>query len=602
MKGFEFAGPTFNAVVKSARAGDFLGMGPVGERLYGRVFPGLNNNIRHLRAYAAICWAVDYAYTHATAGASGVVNVPELTHSTTRLLDKVQLLLTWQAWMDEEKMVPGLSAFERDEDEWELTLEGWGVKTTFMTPLYYLPGLVNGLGLIRRGVNEAKGTFSCSPAGKALAGAFEKEVQQLKPSARQWLQSSDNIICDKKRLTSLSSIMTLGEPSKLEKAKFLHLFLDGAVEVKSALEDPNKEYRLKNARKRKQSVVLALRALESLEAAQGAVDDFISVQAIRQVMAAGYAPNRAKLELSGVEESWREWHVLQIRQLQRLGMEVLLGLVERVILRKEQAKVSSFKPDICAEMRKLICETAVDDIELSATLAGDISWYKGEQLSYPTLQAAGVCRSYYKNFLNIGSLKEYLRGYPIKAKPDDMDGTLENWALTGQFAINALVYCAIEVGNLRSQAKDDKKARTYVEELLSFDEDKLSLRQLSKVVEEFRDKPLADFVTEVVSRYVIEQHLRTATVRSEIAADGQNRFIFTQESHGLSRWREGRNNKFIYAQEAHDILLSVLLLLEDCGCLAVELGAGSQGEYYREAAFKLTPAGRKLLAKAAAEL
>jgi hypothetical protein len=599
MKVFEFAGPTFNAVVKSARAGDFLGMGPVGERLYGQVFPGLNNNVRYPRAYAAICWAVDQAYAQATSGESTVIDVPGLIRSATRLLDKVQLLLAWQAAVHSEKLVPGMSAFKEVKGALDLTLQGWKVKTTFMSGLYYLPGLVGGFGLVNRGTGRAKNTYSCSPAGKLLAKAFDNEVCQLSPSARKWLLSTENITCDKKRLASLKTVVTLGQPSASERSTFRRLFLYGVVENKNNVPDPNKKLREKNARKRRQSVVLALRSLEALDAEK---KGFASVEDIRQVMSAGYAPSGTKLDLSGVETSWREWHVLQIRQLQRLAMEVLLGLVERIILAREQTKQPSFKSDICAAMRELICESKSKHIVLGKTVGSDIAWYKREQKKYPTLQAAGVCGSQHKVFLNISELKMYLRGKPLKADPADMDGTYLEWATAGKFAVNALVYCAVEVENLRGLSKGHRNVSQNVEKLLSFDGDKLSLSQLAQVVTEFQDKPPSEFVIEMVGWYVIEQHFRTATTRSELASDGQNRFVFTQEHHGLSRWREGRSDTFIVAQEAHDILLNVLLLLEGCGCLQVDFGAGSQGEYYRNTRFKFLAEGRKLLKEASAAL
>jgi hypothetical protein len=602
MKGFEFTGPTFNAVVTNSRSGDFLGMGAIAERLYGRVFPGLNNNVRHVRAYSAICWAVDHVYTSATSSIADVVDVSKLADDTAKLLGKVQLLLTWQAWMDDQKFVPGLSPFKSDKNEWDLSFKDWKVSTTFMDQLFYLPGLVNGLGLIRRGGQRAKKTYSCTPAGKMLAGAFEMEVRLLPQATRKWLMSVNDVNCNKKRLAVLSAAVRLSNISKVEKAKFLHLYLEGTTDAVGVQEDPGKDHRLKNARKRKQSVLLALRALEALAESSGKPNGFVSVEAIRNAMSAGYAPSGKKLDLTGVEESWREWHVLQIRQLQRLALEVLLGLVERIILRKEQSKEPSFKRDICGAIRTLICETETGEIELSSTIAGDLKWYAKGQGKYPSLQAAGVCRSKDEEYFNIGRLGVYLRGQPWVLLPDDIEGTLDNWAISGQFAINALVYCAIEVENLRAQVRADKKANSHVEELLVMDADKLSLAELAKVVDIYKDKPLFEFVTEMISRCIIDQHLRTATSRSASTLDGKNRFVFTQESHGLSRWREGRRGKFVVAQGAHDVLLNAMLLLEDCGCLKVKLGTGSQGRYYREAAFKLEPAGRKLLANAAAKL
>ena len=53
-----FNAPTFNIPLGSEVSGDDpLGLAPVNERLYGSVFPGINNVVRYIRVYSLLSWA-----------------------------------------------------------------------------------------------------------------------------------------------------------------------------------------------------------------------------------------------------------------------------------------------------------------------------------------------------------------------------------------------------------------------------------------------------------------------------------------------------------------------------------------------------------------
>lgn len=54
-----FDRPIFTEPLAFEIAGDDpLGLAPTNERLYMAVFPGVNNVVRYIRVYSAICWSV----------------------------------------------------------------------------------------------------------------------------------------------------------------------------------------------------------------------------------------------------------------------------------------------------------------------------------------------------------------------------------------------------------------------------------------------------------------------------------------------------------------------------------------------------------------
>ena len=164
------AGPTFTTVPPRSSAGDFLGMGAVGERLYGGVFTGLNNAARHIRPYAAICWMVDTLQQRAFVDGKG--NVGKLRQETELGIWKIQLLLNWVAKLDGLQGYPGTDRFENDPDEVELRKETWpSIKVSFWDTAWYKPSLLNGLWFFNEATKQYHGTYFCTDVGLAIAQA-----------------------------------------------------------------------------------------------------------------------------------------------------------------------------------------------------------------------------------------------------------------------------------------------------------------------------------------------------------------------------------------------------------------------------------------------
>lgn len=554
--------PTFTTVPKSSSAGDFLGMGAISERLYGGVFPGLNNNVRHIRPYAAICWMVYKLRERAFS--NGDASIGAFREDTKLGIWKIQLLLNWVAKLDGLKGYPGVDRFESDPSVVELQQESWSmVKISFWDTAWYKPSLLNGLCFLIAHKEPYHGTYSCTEAGEALAKAYDHEVRALGASAAQWLADPHQLRCTKKRLQTLRPVLELENPSKRERDTFMQQFFKSEFDRRAG------------GRNRRSGLILALRTLHALEEEATGT----TMEDIRHAMAAGYTPGGYPIDDVGVQRVRLKWSILQVRALQRLAMESLLALVERQILLAEQTCQPREIEDIAETIAAYVNVTDSDD--LYPSVRGNYEWAKTEQGAYETLQAAGLVHG--NEFLEIATLKAALRGGV---------GIDESyWRVRAQRAIWALIVCAIEAENLSKV--------NGARELLEWDAGKLSLAGLCRVLVAHMNEPIEKFARHVVRHLVIDQHLNVATERSTVALDGKQRFVFSPERGGLARFAEARGTRFVGAQESGDILFNALLLLENCGKL--RYAPVSDGPAYTnrlDGTFTLTKAGRTLLAEA----
>lgn len=89
-----FKGPAFTTPPSKGAVGDALGINASTERLYGGVFPGMNNAVSHVRVYSALCWAVNTVWQTFDGRR---ITASELRRTMSRMLWKMQLLLSWSA-------------------------------------------------------------------------------------------------------------------------------------------------------------------------------------------------------------------------------------------------------------------------------------------------------------------------------------------------------------------------------------------------------------------------------------------------------------------------------------------------------------------------
>ncbi|WP_257827400.1 hypothetical protein [Burkholderia glumae] len=554
------AGPTFTTVPQRSSAGDFLGMGAVGERMYSGVFPGLNNAARHIRPYAAICWMVHTL--HQRAFATGKTDIGVLREDTQLGIWKIQLLLNWVAKLDDIQGYPGYDRFEGNLNEVELRKETWSnIKVSFWDTAWYKPSLLNGLRFLNEGTKEFRGTYSCTEAGTALAEAYGEEVLALGSATAKWLSDPHELWCTKKRLENLRPVLDLENPSPREQKAFMRQYFAAEFDRSS-----------EGGISRRKGLMLALRTIRALQQEEAGS----TMEDIRHAMAAGCTPGGIPVDDTGLEGIRLQWSILQLRALQRLAMETLLALAERHILLAEQTGAARQKEDVSDAIAAYL--KPAKDNEVLPTIQENYNWAKAEQGEYKTLQAAGLVEG--NAYLGIAALKAELRGTV------GMDQT--NWPFHAQQAIWTLIVCGIEAENL-SQEKGAKR-------LLDWDADKLSLNGLRQALTTYKNEPTERFAWYIVRNFVIEQHLSIATERSVVSLDGKQRFVFSPERDGLTRFSEAGAVRFVDAQESGDILFHALLLLSNCGKLRftpVEDGPAYTNRF--DGTFTLSKAGRKLL-------
>lgn len=556
------SGPVFTTVPATSSVGDFLGMGAVGERLYGGVFPGVNNAVRHIRPYAAICWMV--LQLKQQAFADGQVSMADFRAMTKRGIWKIQLLLNWSAQVTGAQMFPGTERFKDNPESVVLSPESWpNIKVSFWDTAWYKPGLVNGLRFLNEGGGESRGTYNCTPAGVAIAEAYDKAVRALpKTKLAAWLADPDDLECSRKRLISLDSVLNLDKPSVAEQRAFLKQYLAAEHEPTTSGDD------------RRNGLLLALRTLGALQAE----DAEQTVDTLRHTMAAGRTPNGNLLDLEGLKSAQLRWSILQTRLLQRLALETLLGLTERHILQSECEGTPRQKEDIAATVAAYL-KPGKDNL-LCDTVGENLEWIECAQGDLPTAQAAGLIEG--DESLNFAALKAALRE---RTGPNSAV-----WPACAQRAIWALLVCAAEVENLQEM----KGARVYLE----WDADKLALAQLRQAALMYSDRSVEEFTRFVVERFVIGQHLSVAVARSDQGRDGKQRFVFTPERDGLTRMMEAGTPRFVEATESGDILYHAMLLLENCGLVGHKAAAGSPASEQRfEATFFLKKAAKRWMQK-----
>ena len=552
--------PQFTTLPQNSGAGDFLGMGAVGERLYTGVFPGLNNAVRHIRPYAAICWMIQKVNEEAFK--SGAVTPSQLKNLTDQGIWKIQLLLNWAAYLNKEEMYPGVERFRSDQDKVDLCRSTWpDIKISFWDAVWYRPGLLNGLRLVNEGSGANRGTFDCTDAGKALADAYDKAVVSLEmPTLVKWLSDPNAFTCTRKTVVKLDPILRLSRPSKAEQTAFLRQY--ALAEFDGAAAD------LGHTRRR--GLLLALRSIRALEEE----DALTSVDNIRHTMATGITPGNKSIDLAGAEDVQLKWSILQMRLLQRLALENLLNLVEWHVHKAECEQLPRGKTDIADAIAEYFGADAKNNF--SGLVGFHLDSIKGSQRHFATIQAAGFARKNGFEHFRFIDLKEKLRRRFHFSDKGDRE-------LCAQSAVWALLVCAVDVENQRS--------RKGAQKMLEWDADKLSLMGLNQAAYQHQDALLSDFARFLVERQVILQHFNVASARTAQRLDGRQRFIFTNEREGLARIANVESSQAGDVGETGDVLFHALLLLENCAVLEhiPDVAAGARFQRFR-GTFTLTSA------------
>jgi len=213
--------PLFTHPLTSDIAGDDpLGLAPTIERLYGAVFPGVNNVVRYIRVYSAICWMVERIDEFLRANAKSLTTVAA-KQASDAALEKIQLMLSWANQGKGRLQLAGSSRqFPADDTSVRLRFEEFGSsRANLLDAAAYRPSITRGLGFLELRTNA---TYGCTSAGTALAQAFD--LQAKESSAYTWLADVKALQAKRPIVLEVEDILDVGRPSKAEQQAFLQRF------------------------------------------------------------------------------------------------------------------------------------------------------------------------------------------------------------------------------------------------------------------------------------------------------------------------------------------------------------------------------------------
>lgn len=541
--------PEFNRRVVSEIAGDDpLGLAPVNERLYGAVFPGINNFVRYIRVYSALSWTVRNVERYLERHESSLT-AAQASELSKRALEKMELALTWvNMGSGLTGLVGSRRKFLSNNSRIDLNFDSFGESTTsYLDAVFYRPSLTNGLGFLEIRSGE---TYGCTESGRVLAEAFDQQARHH--DRYEWLADVTRSHVRRSEVLSLHDILDVTQPSPAEREAFLGRFYPGQLTDQSIFNDVN----------RAASLTLVLRCIEAIGAdgKDGATED-----EIRIAMARGRTQNGKMIELSDVDDTQAWWSVLQLRQYERLALDTLFAVVERLLGRR----MSQGKDISIDEASEAVAQAATASLGKAGSLKVGVMLARIGRLQggAPTLYSAS---------LNDSSLDLFERRRELLLA--DLDPNSSGAIAAAGQAAQGLIFCAVEASNLGKAQR--------MSEALEADPDKASLSGLAELVSNFAKDSIGNLIRHVVKHFVILRHFEVVAERSQIP-DGKNRFRFIVGDSGLQRYDAVLDP--MNPGEAQDRLHFVLLLLAQSGLI------NAVSERYR-----VTAVGRKRLRKASA--
>jgi hypothetical protein len=521
-------GPVFSARVGSALALDSLGTQAVNMALYRSVFPGINNTAQYIRVYSALAWMVWRIDTVALErGAKGL----EAREVATRGMQKMELLLSWANVLHEVRGMPGRLRIWPDKDDEEVALRfdvivGYeqqklvgklGVTIEagphFMTAPEYRPSAVAGLCFLVAHPDDPS-VWALTPAGLELAKAFQSMLDDTGHELALWLADPTDVLTTRAKVRSLwNPVLNVRECSAAESRAFLAQYF------------PPPGHQPTHAPQwihRHDGITLALRAIHASENQFSGNDRFVPIDVIRHVMGSRRTPDGNVLDDAQLLESAGFWSSLQYRQYIKLALETFLRMSEfeihDAVLTDSSREISAIAAAIgerAARQLAGIDATVGDTAErlLSLRLPDEPMLYRSG-MQRPALSMAARSDLLYKT------------AWSVKATPGERDDDARTVAQAASaLAYEALVYCAVDTP-LWADVVDFK---------MGLEGDRLSPSELVRLVEEFHDAPLADFIAHVVQEYVINLHFRVVRERTEWDRNPRDRYRIVMGDDGLER-------------------------------------------------------------------
>ncbi|MFM0173656.1 hypothetical protein PQR33_30510 [Paraburkholderia sediminicola] len=579
--------PQYVPIPERSRSQDPLGLGSANMALYRDVFPGMNNRVRYIRVYSAICWMVGRLWE----SLDNEAEPEDIEEAFACGLEKIQLLLVWANKIWGVKSLPGIERIwplnnetgilryremptraartRLDEDE-----DASAAGATLLDPNEYSPSATNGFQFLTRD-DELAEVYHLTPGGERLAEAFAEHLRGTVCKRKGWFEDPFESEIKENELNNYYELLRLDAPTPKEREAFTaNYFPTHFTEAPSGV--PLRADRFARA----QGLTLVLRALQAEEAAAGAPGAYIDVNRIRHTMARGAGSDGIPLELGDVRDVQRKWCSLQVRQYLKLALETLFRACE---LKIYQAVVKSFQysesgerthlsrsiEDIAARVGGLARDNLLKEAPSPHTVGGLLKAIDAARGNSASLYLAGVENPRVDIETTMAELQRDARFTKAKG--------YEGRAVANAFF--AVLWCASEAAHLPEQSLFEHG-------------DMLPLSTLRRLIEAYVDAPVEELVTMLVRDYVVNLHFDVVRTRAEDDVRAgkmpKDRYRILLGDQGLERNMAGNQN-LSNPRMLEDTLLHVLYLL-------AQLGLIKQSEKNKRE-FQLRGAGRKRAAE-----
>ena len=537
-----FDKPIFSLPLDSKIAGDDpLGLAPTNERLYGAVFPGINNVVRYIRVYSALCWISQRVDRYLKLHGATLSN-KEVKNLFDQASQKMELLIGWTNQHKGYRAVAGaLRNFPTDNKPVKLIFESFGnSRVSLLDAVAYRPSITNGLRFLEQRTNA---TFGCTPAGELLANAFNSHIESS--THYEWIANILKLNISRSDVLEIEPFLDLGIPSHSEQSAFLQQFFPNLGEGR--LDDFTQNRWL--------SIHLVLQSIHADTIYKQSIGKagWTTEDEIRIAMARGRTPDGTLLNLSGLETVQAWWAILQLRQLQRLALDTLFAMVERFLDSKTIAQETTSIDKCAQQLGDLLTPELISEYELNVV-----------SLFNTFHKSRGACDSLYATacsesadpdeFFDLFHHIQELRSGSLNiGDPEDND------ALASAYI--ALIFCAAETDNLLNLQK--------TKDALETDRDSCSLLSLLALVKQMGNTTPSAFLSYVLKHWVILRHFQIVADRSR-QNDGKNRFRFMVGDNGLERFDPAAGmSQPAFSQ---DRLQHILILSEQSGLLESKEG------------------------------
>lgn len=495
---------------------DYLGLRAINLQMMDDMLPGLNNVARSIRPFALLAWTI-WTYERHCLEHSQVMS--SSAYLTFREKIEALFVLSHKLAGLPTGGVPGAdqSSPSGPIATLQFTLLNRSKDTTLIHATSYGPGLKSDFGLrFAYATPEAPGIFRVLPAGERLAIAFDTQLRRtLTPDQYRFLRDPVECTISMDEAVVFAQSWRVDMPTPEEQEAFF------------ARLSPDND---KGPREQGRAAMVTLIRTVLAEAAEP-----LTVHELRRALAM-HSP--AALSPALVQAKTR-WQVLQLRQAQRLALEVLFGWVERCIWRNH------------ARTTEALCE-----------LMNDSLWS-----ARPDWNPASLIQDRLGYFRSLASCCDALWSRGLTDPECDVVGlaaklekkaTAKNW--TDEMLVEALDILIL-VGAYTEHFLDDTSVAPYVSNPVI---QRLPLQWWAKTLRSHADLQFPRFAQRLIETWLISQHLGVAAAR---LSDDSGRMRLSIDDAGICSLLQSADKCWTPMLSA-DRLETAVSLLHECGCLS----------------------------------